>query len=91
MGPYSEPKYYGADYISRDERAQFLEWYEELRENILQYGALTLLNGRCQCTVAGMLCIQEFVFELGQNGHFSASYYNIVILQKGVPYDVSEI
>ena len=28
-GPYPEPKFYGADYISGDELVQFLEWYEE--------------------------------------------------------------
>jgi hypothetical protein len=28
-GPYTEPEYYGAAFISGDERAQFLEWYEE--------------------------------------------------------------
>ena len=27
VGPYPEPKFYGADYMSGDERAQFLEWY----------------------------------------------------------------
>ena len=26
---YPEPKFYGADYMSGDERAQYLEWYEE--------------------------------------------------------------
>jgi hypothetical protein len=29
VGPYREPKLHGADYMSGDERAQFLEWYEE--------------------------------------------------------------
>jgi hypothetical protein len=29
VGPYSEPKYYGTDFMSGDERAQFLELYEE--------------------------------------------------------------
>ena len=33
MGSYPEPKYYGADYMSGDERAQFLEWYEEQNDN----------------------------------------------------------
>jgi hypothetical protein len=27
-GPYNEPKYYGADFLSGDERAQFFERYE---------------------------------------------------------------
>jgi len=27
VGRYPEPKFYGADYMSGDERAQFLEWY----------------------------------------------------------------
>ena len=26
--PYPEPKNYGADFISGNERSQFLEWYE---------------------------------------------------------------
>jgi len=29
VGPYPEPKFCGADYMSGDERARFLEWYEE--------------------------------------------------------------
>jgi hypothetical protein len=33
VGPYPEPKYYGADFMSGDERAQFLEWYEEQKKN----------------------------------------------------------
>jgi hypothetical protein len=32
VGPYPEPKYYGADFKSGDERAQFLAWYEEQKE-----------------------------------------------------------
>ena len=27
VGPYPEPVFYGADYMSGDERAQVLEWY----------------------------------------------------------------
>jgi hypothetical protein len=34
MGPYPEPKFCGADYMSGDERAQFLEWYEEQKGKI---------------------------------------------------------
>jgi len=29
VGPYSKPKFYGAEFMSGDERSQFLEWYEE--------------------------------------------------------------
>jgi hypothetical protein len=29
VGPYPDPKYYGADYVSGDKCAQFFEWYEE--------------------------------------------------------------
>jgi len=36
VGPYPEPKYYGADYMLGDERAQFLDWYEEQKEKILR-------------------------------------------------------
>jgi hypothetical protein len=32
VGPYPEPKYYGADFMSGDERAQILEWYEEQKK-----------------------------------------------------------
>ena len=28
-GPYLDPKSYGADFMSSDERAQFLKWHEE--------------------------------------------------------------
>jgi hypothetical protein len=31
--PHLEPKYYGADYMSGDGRAQFLEWYQEQKQN----------------------------------------------------------
>jgi len=34
VGRYPEPKIYGADYMSVDERAQFLEWYEENKDKI---------------------------------------------------------
>jgi hypothetical protein len=32
VGPYPEPKYCGADFMSGDERAQFLEWYQEQKD-----------------------------------------------------------
>jgi len=34
VGPYPEPKFYGAEYMSGDERGQFLEWYEEQKDKI---------------------------------------------------------
>ena len=34
VGPYPEPKFYGAEYMSGDERAQILEWFEEQRNKI---------------------------------------------------------
>jgi hypothetical protein len=34
VGPYPEPKFYGADYMSGDERAHCLEWYEEQKDKI---------------------------------------------------------
>ena len=34
VGPYPEPKYYGADFMSADDRAQFLAWYEEQKGKI---------------------------------------------------------
>ena len=34
VGPYPEPKFYAADYMSGDERAQFFEWYEEQKDKI---------------------------------------------------------
>jgi len=37
-----------------------------------------------------MLCFSEFVFEIGQDGPLSASHYNIIHLQQGVPDHVSE-
>jgi len=35
VGPYPESKYYGADYMSGDERARFLGWYEEQKDQEL--------------------------------------------------------
>jgi len=32
VGSYPEPKYYGVDFISGDERAQFSAWYEGLKK-----------------------------------------------------------
>jgi hypothetical protein len=29
VGPYLDPEFYGADFMSADERAQFLEWHQE--------------------------------------------------------------
>jgi len=34
VGPYPEPKFYGADYMSGDEQAHCLEWYEEQKDKI---------------------------------------------------------
>ena len=34
MGPYPEPKYYVADFMSGYKRAQFLAWYEEQKNKI---------------------------------------------------------
>ena len=49
VGPYPEPKYYGADFMSGDERVQFLAWYEEEKEKkFSQLGrTVSLLHGRC--------------------------------------------
>jgi hypothetical protein len=33
-GPYPEPDYYGADYMSGDERSQFLDWHKEQKGKI---------------------------------------------------------
>jgi hypothetical protein len=33
-GQYPETEYYGEDFMSGDERAQFSEWYDEQRRNI---------------------------------------------------------
>jgi hypothetical protein len=35
-GPYPEPEFYGADSMSVDERAQFLEWYEEQKGKLFR-------------------------------------------------------
>jgi hypothetical protein len=44
--------------MSGDERAQFLAWDEEQKEKIFHNKeVIGLLNGRRQCTKAGMLCI----------------------------------
>jgi hypothetical protein len=37
VGPYPEPEYYGAESMSVDERAQFLEWYEEQKDKLFSY------------------------------------------------------
>jgi len=34
VGPYPEPKYYGDDFMSADDRAQFLAWYYEQKDKI---------------------------------------------------------
>ena len=34
VGPYPEPNFYGADYMSGYELAHFLEWYEEQKDKI---------------------------------------------------------
>ena len=36
VGPYSEPVFYGADYMSGDEREQFLEWYGGQKDKIFR-------------------------------------------------------
>jgi hypothetical protein len=34
VGPYPKPKYYGADFMSGNEQAHFLAWYEEQKGKI---------------------------------------------------------
>jgi hypothetical protein len=34
VGPLPEPTYYGADFMSKEERARFLEWYVTAKDNI---------------------------------------------------------
>ncbi len=34
VGTHPEPKYYVADFMSSDERSQFLDWYEEQKDQI---------------------------------------------------------
>jgi len=34
VGPYPEPRFYGADFMSSEERAQLLKWYEEQKDKI---------------------------------------------------------
>ena len=33
VDPYPEPKFYGAEYMSGDERTEFLEWHDEQKDN----------------------------------------------------------
>jgi len=48
------------------------------------------MHGRSQYTEAGKLCTSKNVFEIGQDGHFLASNYNIIHFQLGAPYHFSE-
>ena len=58
VGPYAEHKYYGQT-LSGDERAQFLAWYEEQKENIskirklLAYSMddISVLKQACCCFI----------------------------------------
>jgi len=59
VGPYTEQKYYGTDYMSGDEWTQFFEWYEEHKhqsfcnkQNLFDYCMDDVI-----CTEAGMMCI----------------------------------
>ena len=36
VGHYPEPVFYGADYMSSDERAQFLEWYGGKKDKLFR-------------------------------------------------------
>jgi hypothetical protein len=36
VGPYPDPKYYGVDYMSGEERAQFSDWYEEQKDKLFR-------------------------------------------------------
>ena len=49
VGPYPEPRFYGAQYMSSDERAQFVEWYEEQKDKIFcnNQELLPVLHGCC--------------------------------------------
>jgi len=36
VSPYPEPRFYGTDFMSSYERAQFLEWYEKQKDKIFR-------------------------------------------------------
>ena len=82
VGPSSEPKLYGADYMSHDERAQFLEWYENKRTIFLAISKSSWPTAWIMSMYWGMHAVHlGIVFEFDQNGPFSASYKNIVNMQ----------
>lgn len=76
VSPYPKPKYSGADFISCDERAQFSDWYEGVREKINNKENLL-----AYCTDDVNVLWEEIIFGIGQDGTHSSNHYNIVHLQ----------
>lgn len=37
MGPYPDPKYYGHDYISEEDRTELLEWLTERKDEVFDF------------------------------------------------------
>jgi hypothetical protein len=80
VGTYPEIECYGADYLSGDERAQFLAWYGEQKDNIFR-NREELLD-YCMGDVDVLRHAARLKFVFVQDGPHSAISHNIVHLQK---------
>jgi hypothetical protein len=65
--------------LSGDERAQFLQWYEERKDKIFRNTEEPLAYCMDDVNVLRQVCcsFRNFFFEIGQYGPFLAGYHNI--------------
>ena len=89
-GSYSQTKFYGADFMSGDERNLFSDWYEGVKDKLFNNREELFAYGMHDVNVQMQVCcVFVIFFEIGQDGPPSENHYNIVYLQQGVQDHVS--
>ena len=82
VGPYPEPKYYGADFMSADDRDQDLAWHEEQKDKIFHNKQELLAYGIDDVSVLRQACcaFRNLFLKLVKMEPFRQGFNNIVYL-----------
>ncbi|KAL5011991.1 hypothetical protein ScPMuIL_010542 [Solemya velum] len=57
VGPYPDPHYYGIDYMSVNERREFLTWYDTAKNDVFDFGKEMLEYCRSDVDILRQACL----------------------------------
>jgi hypothetical protein len=82
IGPYPDPKYYGVDFMSGEERTRFVAWYDEQKDQIFNNKEQLLAYSMGDVSVlrTAACSFRNLFLEL-KNGPFPAGNYHIIDMQ----------